>query len=413
MAQAKHKIPLLLRIVRVKYSRPVIWIDNLFRNIKKNKKFKGIPKKILFLRIDRIGDAIVTLPFLRDLKLNYPALQIHVIASKRNYRYFTDAHYIDRLFEYHEDIEFDYPDSFKRFFFIRQVSHLLSLRLSNIFNKGKHNILAQLKSEKYDAVIDLTGDKRCILLSNLVSKYNAGARVMFFSIFYKYRMVTTWVDINDRDFIYRKFESIIYEAFNMKLVVKDKSLPFKTDTLSSGETKGAFDIVMHLSNNNIRALSTVKEIELLNTLSVKKICLIDYGESYRLNKYREYFKDNRNISFNSYTNMEEIRSYLSGAKLLITYDGGHSHYFSQFIKTLVIFGSTSPYLWKPFEFENYKLLKKWDNGVIAEKSDGQYGHVIIFCPVWCNPCFDIGCKTKPCLNNIQPEYVIEIINSEL
>jgi len=110
----KH-LPTGLKTIRLRDYRTTF--RKLFLKI-----FKGTPHKILFLRIDRIGDAIVTLPFLRDLKLNYPDLEIHVIASKRNYSYFTDTGYIDKLFEYTEDIEFDYPASYKRFFFLKASS---------------------------------------------------------------------------------------------------------------------------------------------------------------------------------------------------------------------------------------------------------------------------------------------------
>lgn len=289
--------------------------------------------------------------------------------------------------------------------------HLLKLKFDTVFRHKSDNILALLKAEKYDAVIDFTGDKRCLLISKLVSKYNAGARVLFFSLLYKYRLQTSWVDISDKDFIYRKFEKLIKNSLSLELIKKDKSLPYKTYAHITAEKH--FDIVFHLSGNIIRELTIDKEIEIIKSLSAKKLCIADYGDSERLKQHCDYFKDNANISFNNYEQTDDLRKYITNAKIFITYDGGHSHYSSQFIKTIVIFGSTSPYLWKPYEFEDYKLLKKWNNGVVAEKSGGKLGHIIIYYPVWCNPCFDIGCKTKPCLQAIEAKQVIEVVKSEL
>ena len=41
-------------------------------------------KNILFFRYDRIGDMIITTPVFRELKLQYPEINITVLSSKLN-----------------------------------------------------------------------------------------------------------------------------------------------------------------------------------------------------------------------------------------------------------------------------------------------------------------------------------------
>ena len=93
----RQKIPLLLKLKRFKNSSFVNFFNGLPGKLKPPKKFKGVPDSILFIRNDRIGDAVVTLPVIRDLKLNYPGIRITVLASSRNKFVFEDKDYIDDL----------------------------------------------------------------------------------------------------------------------------------------------------------------------------------------------------------------------------------------------------------------------------------------------------------------------------
>ena len=55
-------------------------------------------KHVLMLRYDRIGDMIITTPVYRELKRNYPEIQISVLASKSNSIILKDNPYVDNIY---------------------------------------------------------------------------------------------------------------------------------------------------------------------------------------------------------------------------------------------------------------------------------------------------------------------------
>jgi len=69
---------------------------------KRSKKFVGTPKKILFLRYDRIGDMIITTPVFREFKKAYPNSEIYVLASKTNSEIIKFNPYINQIFINHK-----------------------------------------------------------------------------------------------------------------------------------------------------------------------------------------------------------------------------------------------------------------------------------------------------------------------
>ncbi len=88
---------------------------------------KFTPKKVLFIRLNRIGDALVTTPLLKLLK-NKLNIEIHVLADKKNYFVFENQKFIDAVFIFNKGL-----DGFKEY-----------IRL--------------IKNEKYDIIVDLHDD---------------------------------------------------------------------------------------------------------------------------------------------------------------------------------------------------------------------------------------------------------------
>jgi hypothetical protein len=84
---------------------------------------------------------------------------------------------------------------------------------------------------------------------------------------------------------------------------------------------------------------------------------------------------------------------------------------SQFGTTIVIFGPGSVNLWKPYEFEDYEPYAAGNTQIL--KSRGKYGHMVVYNPIWCSPCFDIGCKERPCLNKLDINLLIKLIREHI
>ncbi len=382
MEKTKNKIPLKLRFFRTKNTGFLTLTDRIISFLKPSKKYnKGIPSKILFIRNDKIGDSLVTLPVLRDLKLNYPDIKIHVLASELNYFIFKDLKFIDKIYIY------NFP--------------------------GWTATFSSLKSEMYDTVVDLVGvNKKLLFQIRKISKFMAGSRTFMLSWIFNYYSKTNWVSEFDEIPISQKIEGFLKDCFGFNFIKRDKSLPYDGN-LSGNESKKRYDIFIHLGTSELRKLGFETEKSLIDSLKNYKILVTDGYQTERFNYYNSKYSENDNFKFKLYEHLGDTAADAAISKIILCYDGGQAHYMSQFSKTLVIIGTVSAIQWAPYEFENYEVLRSWQNGVRTIRSRGKFGHIAVYYPIWCCPCFDIGCKEKPCINNIQIEQVNHIISENI
>ena len=380
MKHQKHKVPAKLHFYRWKNVGFLTFVDKIIRFVKPSRKYNGKPDKILFIRNDKIGDAVITLPVLRDLKLNYAEIQIHVLCSEINSFVFNDDFIYKRIIYSHSDWKTQ---------------------------------IKKLQSEKYDAVFDLVGtDKKFIWSLRKISKFRAGSRLFGLSWLYKYYLETNWVSENDMRLITKKIEDAVCDCFGFTFSKRDTSLPYNKSLNIEFKDK-EYDILIHLGTTKIRKFDFDKEMALIDLLTEKKILITDVTDTIRFQFYRNKYSVNPNIIFKLYKTLEEIYTDAAKSRLLLCYDGGQAHFLSQFARAIVLVGSVLPEQWSPYEFTEYTELKTWQNGVKAIKSMGEKAHISISFPIWCNPCFGIGCNTRPCINNIDIEQVNELINLSL
>ena len=59
--------------------------------------------KIGIIRIDRMGDMILTLPIIQSIKSIDSSIKIHVFASSRNVQVIQSFKYIDRIFNINDE----------------------------------------------------------------------------------------------------------------------------------------------------------------------------------------------------------------------------------------------------------------------------------------------------------------------
>lgn len=129
---------LLLRLLGINFKKT--------KNIKEISNFKD--KKVLFIRLNRIGDALVTTPLLNLLKTKLN-LTIHVLADKKNFFIFTNQSFIDKTI---------------------------------VFNKGLsgfRKFKELISKENYDVVVDLHDDTSTtvsILLSFIYNSHIFGLK---------------------------------------------------------------------------------------------------------------------------------------------------------------------------------------------------------------------------------------------
>ena len=411
MAEKRQKIPLLLKLKRIKNSKPIDWLNSIFSNVKHPRTFKGIPNRILLIRNDRIGDAVVTLPVIRDIKLNYPDIKIDVLVSRRNKFVFKNLSYVDDVIESNWT-----PENLSRLYKLPLLGEIfqffrytfLPYLFSNNFRQKINQLKDQLKEKKYDVAADLVGLKRNALLCRMISRFSIGPKKLLTYNLYDYYIDSNWVALGDKDFMTKKIENALINGMNLKLEKRNTSLPLTNNHLS--RTEGfTYDVLVHLGSTELRKLSAGKEKELIEYLSGLNVLVTDKSETSNFYSLKKLFINKSNIKFKIFNSLEETVQDCFKSRLLLCYDGGQAHYLSQFARTITVFGPGSVALWRPYEFADYSLLEKDTNGTEALISRGAFRHIAIYFPIWCRPCFDIGCREKPCLGEIRTDFIMYII----
>jgi len=407
LTDKRQKIPLLLKLKRFKNSRQIEALNNIFSFVKPARKYKGVPGRILLIRNDRIGDAVVTLAVIRDLKLNYPALRVDVLVSNRNRFVFDDFKYADDV------IEFDWtPHHLNRMYGLPVLGGILQVMryalVPYFFSSSFREKIDKLKTKKYDVAADLVGLTRNALLCKVISRFSIGPKKLGVYVLYDYYINSNWVSPRDEDFMTKKIEITLENALGLTFEKRETSLP-PVHHIAAESSCTAFDICFHFGASKLRKLELHKEMELIRFFKGMNVLVTDSGETKNFLELKKHFGVTGNITFKTCNSLNDLVPDCAGAKLLVCYDGGQAHYLSQFVRTLTIFGPGSVALWRPYEFAHYKVLEKDDNGTVSAVSDGALGHIVVYFPIWCRPCFDIGCKERPCLGEIRTEFIRNII----
>jgi ADP-heptose:LPS heptosyltransferase len=404
----RQKIPLLLKLKRFKNSPGMEWINSLFSFIKPAKKYKGIPEKLLLIRNDRIGDAVVTLPVIRNIKLNYPNMKVDIIVSSKNKFVLDDFNYADEV------IEFDWiPEHKGKLYELPVIGGLLQfirfVILAYLFSASFREKIKQIKTKKYDAAVDLVGLFRNALLCNHVSRFSIGPRKFLIHIAYDYYLDTNWVSGSDKNFMTIKIENVLENALGLSFYKRDSSLPF-LNIDSKARPNEVYDVIFHLGTSELRRFDFEKEKKLIELMTGSKTLVTDSEETKNYIQLKNYFQNSKEIIFKIFASLRDTANVCLNSGLLFCYDGGQAHYLSQFIRTIVVFGPGSAALWRPFEFADYSPLENSATGAQTFRSNGKFKHIAVYYPIWCRPCFDVGCNKKPCLDRIESEFISGIIN---
>lgn len=408
MRQRRQKIPVILKLKRLKGSAPIRAINAFISKIKPSRTFEGIPKRILLFRNDRIGDAMVTLPVLRDIKLNYPNTEIDVITSPNNNFIFEEFPYITNIIRL--KINGNETGFFYKLPLIGGIMLFFKYILFPFMFSGEYKkTLKFMTGRGYDYSIDAVGLKRNAIIAGYAAGFTAGPGRLLPFLFYDYYSDSNWVTADDTDFMTRKIEKFIGDSTGIRLIKRSQNILLPGVTLNKETGKKDIDIIFHIGTTSLRKLAYEKEKEIIKRFSDYRLVITDSRGSETFLKFKNEFAGRTNITFKLYDTLKDLAVDTLRSGLLVCYDGGQAHYLSQYVRTVTVFGPGSPFLWKPYEFSDYKLLAKDAKGGIAVISGGKSGHIAIYRPMWCSPCFDTGCKTRPCLNELTAEFIINVI----
>lgn len=338
--------------------------------------------KILVIRYRFIGDTLLAVPFLRNLRKHYPDAQIDMLVSPVSGDILKDCPYIDNLIYFDTTSKHRYENGDKK--------------------KSFFSYVMQLKEEKYDKAYILKRSLSSALLAFLsrIKKrigFNTEGRGL---------LLTNRVPYGNNEHEIESFLNVL-RADNVP--VSDNYLENwvnpKDDKIAQKITapyNDSLKIQIHATSGNLIKqwpLENFAEIiEYLINVKKAKIFYLGAGsDSEFYDKIRSHIKHDLEIepiNLCGQLSINESSAVMSKMDLVIGNDSGNLHIAaSHNIKTIGIYG--------PMSTEKWGLL---DNT-----------HTCITSDVDCYPCnLKIKCKKeKACLKSITPDKIINVIEQYL
>ncbi|MEF2176001.1 MAG: hypothetical protein V3575_05995 [Candidatus Absconditabacteria bacterium] len=335
-------------------------------------------EKLLIIKGDRIGDGVWGVHFVKILKSNFPDLQVDIICNKYNKFVFEESHEIyDNLFVLDEKP----PEDFLKNFYKIGKGLFDNIR---IFTKNKE-FWKQLKSNKYDYIINLTG-RKYFLASKYLGK-TVGGRLGLFNWLYDYPILKHPEIGNNTHVINQwlgKFTNI------------DKKLGIVSNQISGGKK-----VILFIGGKQPGKLSCEFYKNLLDGLKKNNIETVTLDDE--PNEKGNYLLEKNGNGF--YVNNVSLKEFLKNYSLFIGIDGGVIHYVSNYIPTLSFYICTNYKIAHPFcgqLFENQYI----DEVRFYKTKLGK--NFLISSEFKCLGCFKIGCKLQRCKQSLDKKWEIVI-----
>lgn len=318
-------------------------------------------KKILFVSLSNIGDAVLTLPALDFIRNNFPEAEITVISGVRPAEIFQNNPFIRKV------IPFDKKSTLSR----------------------KIAFIRQLNREKFDLVVDL--------------------RNSFFGIFLKAKFKTPFFLHTPRHLLHMK-EKHLFKVKSLKL--KEEKIVLDKTFYIPKEAEARINVLLKENNcsdndkiiviaagakSHTKRWDKEKFLELIDALYNEfkaKIILVGDKEDAAINSYILGLAKQKVIDFTSKTNLKELACLLKRSSLVITNDSACLHVASYFdVPVLAIFGPT-----------NERKYGPWSNKSIAVTKQ-----------IFCRPCELAQCKfgTLKCTEVIQVDDCLRALKELL
>ena len=320
-------------------------------------------KKIIIIRLSSLGDILLTTPFIRSLKKQFPKIEIDFIVRKEYSDLLILNPYLSKVFTF-----------------------------SRIENDNRE-ILEKIKASGYDLVIDLQNNLRS---KKIVSKINSQSVRFSKNSWNKFLLVNFKINkLKDSLQIPARYAQAL-PGFHLD----EKGLDLFTDKKPSAELKQKENLIGFCPGARHFTKRWSKEyfIELGKKLNQKGYTIVLFGGIIDKNLCADIQKEIPNsINLCNDNNILQTAADMKQCKAVICNDSGLMHTASSVgTKLIVIFGSTV----KEFGFTPYKC----PNLILENNS------------LTCRPCSHIGMDHCPkkhfdCMQLIKPDFVFEKVIS--
>jgi len=347
---------------------PLIYTLGFLKKFNKKETPKN-PKKILLIRLGNLGDAILTIPTIRELERNFPKSKIHMLTSPKTVGIYTNVPYIDKL-------------------------TTIDLSLNELYNQ-----LKILRKENFDLVIDMENYSRVTSLFTyfLKPKFSIG-----FDSKGQFR-----ARVFDKSFIYDNGDKHEVDCFfdlitplNPKIKNKELEFNVKSDKYvdklikENNISKSDFKIIIHPSNNkdwNIKRWPEERFAELINQLIKKynaKIILIGTKEDKQIIDNVKKLSNSKIIDFSGKLNIFQTADLIKKSDLYIGNDTGPMHLSAAVqTPTIGIYGPVNIKKWGPYGKKHIGIKKEMPN---------------------CKPCFEISKINKKCKYPLPCQMAVKV-----
>ncbi len=294
--------------------------------------YKGKAERILFIQLWGIGETILTLPAIKELRKKYPKAEISILATDRNKDVYSGLGFFDRLI-------------------------ILKLNPLSI----KWFMLRNFK--KYDLVVDF---EEYLNTSSIISFF-AGKRRIGFSHGVRALLYTDKVEYNDRQHVVQTHLDLLKPLGAAKKVDRLEKMFVSANDKKAADNfirKNKLKKIMGIAPGaaeSARSRMWPKEnfARLADKLAKKySVVFIGSKEEAGLIEEIKGLMKNKAVNAAGKINLKQTFYFISKCKLLISNDTGPMHIAAAMgVKTIGLFGPNLPVRWGPFGKGNVSAYK--------------------------------------------------------
>ena len=144
-----------------------------------------------------------------------------------------------------------------------------------------------------------------------------------------------------------------------------------------------------------------------------RVLVMDEPGEPNLAEFKGYIKKEGLCYLESDYSLWELAYIAKHSILYIGSDSGITQLLSGVNNCVIFFATGSNTAWRPYSKNPYS--KKISGRTIIEESRNSKGLIkkVAYMPAWCRPCFDLGCGSYRCMEQLDTEFVTEEINRTL
>jgi lipopolysaccharide heptosyltransferase I len=330
------------------------------------------PKKILVVKPSALGDIVHSFPFLNALSKRFPEAQIDWAVAKGLHPLLENHPMLNKIW-------------------IIDKGNWKKLSRLNTTYKELRKLVADLKNEKYDLVIDLQGLMRSGIITKMTKcKYRVGFKAARegANLFYTHKIPCKWSEMHAID-RYLK----IAEALGCTIdKVENTFTSFNENPPIMSELPDEYIIIAPSAGKEANRWPADRFGKLAAKLPLPVVVVSHKADTHVVDELVSH-SDGKAISLAGRTNIMELAAVIKKAKFFISNDTGPMHIAAALnIPVFAIFGPSN------------------------SQKTGPYGdiHTIISVNAPCAPCYaKKKCSHWKCMETLTIDKVLEVINKKL